>query len=786
MSLAVASVVALGLDVLGPGSRLDAWLWDRLSRLAAPEVIDRGTVVFAVDDASIRALQPLVGSWPYRRDVWAHVVAYLHAAGASHVTIDVLLADPREGDDQLREALRRHTTVALAAVPVPFQVRTDRSGATGSAPLRVDAGSPSRTAVDVLGPVPMLQSVAALGIASFAPDDDGTVRRLPVLTRIDQAYLPSLALWSLLGQDGVVAAARTWRGPTLTFGASRVPVDGQGQVELRYPAQAPDLTTRPFVDLVRAAVTPGSSPAKAGDLQGRRVFIGATALLLEEAIQTPVGRLPGVEFLRLATVLVRDGAVVRGRTWTFDAALFALALTVLVVARRRRPHGTVTALLALLASVGVTLGLALLLLVTMQQRVWLHGPLLVAVAATALLDLADLARLRRERGRLEAERLAAERASELKTQFLNHVAHELRTPVTAILGFGRLIVEGRDPGATPEYARVITRNGAHLLQLVNNLLDDATLAVGRARVEPQPVTVRQLVSDVVATVEGLPRHDGVALSGDVASGVPQYLLLDALRVRQVLLNLLANAMKFTEVGRIDLVVDWHDGELHMTVRDTGAGIAADVLSRVFEEFELGHPRAVRAGGTGLGLSVSRRLARLMGGELTAVSTEGLGSAFTLTLPARAVDAPPTAGDGGDADLEGQSRADGPLVLVCDDIEDIRQLFAVVLASAGARIVTASSGQDALALTARLQPDAVLLDLDLPDQDGLTTARQLRDAGYTGPIIAISGSGEDREAAMRSHGFSDSARKPVSSALLVDLVARHLRHWQPRRSAPRTP
>ena len=120
------------------------------------------------------------------------------------------------------------------------------------------------------------------------------------------------------------------------------------------------------------------------------------------------------------------------------------------------------------------------------------------------------------------------------------------------------------------------------------------------------------------------------------------------------------------------------------------------------------------------------------------------------------------------------------MLVCDDVEDIRQLFAVVLTAAGARVVTAGTGQEAVAITKALAPDAILLDLDLPDQDGLVTAAQLRAHGYEGPIIAISGSGEDREAALRDHGFSASARKPISSALLVDLVARHLPHWRPTR------
>ncbi|HTU99244.1 MAG TPA: CHASE2 domain-containing protein [Luteitalea sp.] len=774
--------VAVGLDVFGPGRRVDGWLWDRVSRLAASSLVDDRTVVFGIDDASIASLQPVVGAWPYRRDVWAHVVDYLGRAGATHVALDVVLADPREGDEQLRDALARWPIVSLPVVPIAESVSSDRPGTMPSRRrLRVSSDVPARSLRSVFGPRTELQAEAQLAVASVVPDADGVVRRVPLLTHIAGTHLPALSLAPLLRPDASVTVDRTWRGRSIVAGDVRLPVDEAGQTELRYPRQL-EADSLPLVDLVRAAITPDAQTvALDARVRGRQVFIGATAVLLEASIETPAGRLPGVEFLRLATVLMRDGAVLRPRTWIPDLTLLAIGLVVLLWVRAAWPEHAWPSGVAVIVGWFTVIAVALALLLVAQHRIWLHGPLVAVAIAGAALEAVDVARLRRERVRLEAERWSAERASELKTQFLNHVAHELRTPVAAILGFGRLIVDRPDADSTREYARVITRNGAHLLQLVNNLLDDATLALGRARVDLRPVLIRQLVRDVLATVEGLPRHEGVVLYADVAPAVPDYLRLDALRIRQVMLNLLGNAMKFTEAGLIHLEVTWQADTLTMSVRDTGLGMSLEVLSRVFDEFELGDPRAVRAGGTGLGLSVSRRLARLLGGELEAMSTAGHGSCFTLTVPALQAEAPETHVVSR-PDAIDDTDVSGPLILICDDIEDIRQLFAVVLASAGARIATAETGREAVARTEALAPDAVLLDLDMPDQDGLTTAMELRRGGYEGPIIAISGSGEDREASLRSHGFTDSARKPVSSALLVDLVARHVTHWRPRPAA----
>lgn len=779
--LLLAALLALGLQQSVPGQRLDAALSDGLVAMTTALPAEDDSMVFGIDESSMASLLPVTGPWPYQRDVWAHVLDYLRLQGAAHVTLDVVLSEPRPGDEQLRRALSRFPDVALAAAPVAAPISAER----GPQPVLVPSGwrlgidVPASSAGDVVAPRPGFRQVADIGTATLEPDVDGRVRQVPLFTRIGPSHLPSLVLIAARPGSRTAALQPGVFHNTIAIGAMVMPVDAQGRVELRFPPSLGALRTESFSRLARAALTDAADPALSALVRGRRIFIGATATLLDDAVATPLGQLPGVEFVRLASTLLQQGQWLAPRHIAIDAALLILALAIV---HRLRPGpllATRRLLIGWVLACSTAIAATVVLLVVARQNASAVGPVVAATIAVGLLSLADLARLRRERLRLEAERYAAERASELKTRFLNHVAHDLRTPVTAILGFSRLIVDGQPPAQAQAYARVITRNGAHLLHLVNNLLDDATLAVGRARVDLQPVHVRRLVDDVLATLEGLPRHDGVTVAGVVAPAVPEWVLTDALRVRQILINLLANALKFTREGHVELAAAWAADRLTVTVEDTGAGIPHDALARIFEEFEFADADAARAGGSGLGLSVSRRLAELLGGSLVAASTEGLGSCFTLSVPARRLDPPSLPVEPQRMPAAGLD--DGPLVLICDDVDDIRQLFAVVLTAAGAQVLLAADGTEALALARTRRPDAIVLDLDLPAPDGLEVVSRLRAEGYAGAIIAVTG-GSDDLGPLRAHGFSDAARKPVSSALLVELVARHVGHWEPRRAS----
>ena len=790
--------------------QLDRWLGDLTAGVAAPTLADAegGSIVFDVDDRTLAELTPLTGSWPYGRDVWAHVVDYLRGHGARGIVLDVLFAEPRAGDAHLSAALDRAPGTVVAAATVPFALTADTANATSMKGLgwQVPEGAPAAVWADVTAPRPELRRAGGIAVVTVQPDDDGVVRRVALLHRAGDAVLPAIGLAAVARRtDAAAVPALTWTpasgGGTLRLGDRAFPVDGQGRAELWYPRSLDGLTTIRFDRLARAALTSAADPALAALVRDRRIVVGASALMLDYSIQTPRGRIAGVDFARLSAVLLAQERVLQPATWHWDAVLFLAAFIVPFVIDAARRDSPARLVLALPVAWLAVSALSLAVLVSLHQRTALVTPLLAALGATGALGMQELVRLRRERQRLVAERQAAESATELKTRFINHVAHELRTPLSAILGFGRLLgQDGAGANDRQDYAQVIVRNSTHLLRLVNNLLDDARLTTGHVAADPQPASIRQVVRDVVATVDGLPRGEGVALVPHVDADVPERLVIDELRVRQIVLNLVANAAKFTEKGHIRIDVSWRAGTLCVAVEDTGSGIEPEACERVFEEFEFGSPAAARAGGSGLGLSVSRRLARLMGGDLVlATTTVGAGTRFALTVPAPAVAplaewaaaAPPQSLAQGTRPASGPHRVAAPVaaaptgwrpaILVCDDSPDIRQLLSVVLERSGAEPIMAPSGEDAVAALSTRRPDAVLLDLDLPGMSGLAVAEHLRAAAYDGPVIAVTGGGDDlTPASLRDHGFTDIVHKPTPGSVLVEVLATHLPQWTPRR------
>jgi signal transduction histidine kinase/ActR/RegA family two-component response regulator len=786
--------------------QLDLWLGDLAAGVVAPALADAagGSIVFDIDDRTLAELTPLTGSWPYGRDVWAHVVDYLRQKQSRGIVLDVLFAEPRTGDAQLSAALDRAPGTVLAAGTLPFSVQADTTAATSMRGLgwQVPRDAPATAWTDISAPRPELRRAGSIGIVTVQPDADGVVRRIALLHRVGDAMLPSLGLAAVARTTGHGSVpALTWTpsisGGTIHFPDRSFPVDSDGRVELQYPRTLDGLTTIRFDRLARAALTNAADPGLAALVRDRRVFVGASALMLDTTIQTPRGRIAGVDFARLSAALLAQDRVLKPAAWPWDLLLFLAAFAVpfaIDTARRDTPARLVVALPAAWIVVGA---LAVALLVALQQRTALVTPFVAALGAVGALGMQELVRLRRERQELVAERVAAERATALKTRFLNHIAHELRTPLSAVLGFGRLL--GQDGAGTSDrqaYAQVIVRNSTHLLRLVNNLLDEARLASGHATADPQPASVRQIVRDVIATVDGLPRGAGVEVLTRVDPAVPERLMLDELRVRQIILNLVANAAKFTERGHIRVDVTWRAGLVEVAVEDTGPGIEPDAVDRVFEEFEFGSAAAARAGGSGLGLSVSRRLARLMGGDLVLASTTvGAGTRFLLTIPATATADPVVATGPVDgvqpaaaahatetAKVAHGAAADWkPVIMVCDDSPDIRQLMSVVLDRAGAEALLAPTGEDAVAMLPSRRPDAVLLDLDLPGMSGIAVAEQLRGAAYDGPVIAVTGGGDELTPSMlRDQGFTDIIHKPTPGSVIVDILASHLPRWTPRR------
>ena len=260
-----------------------------------------------------------------------------------------------------------------------------------------------------------------------------------------------MALAALASRSPSIVWAPGSRGGTLTVDGRALPLDAQGQVELWFPREITGLPSASFTRLARAALTGTPDPDLVALIKGRQVFLGATALLLDDAIQTPRGRLPGVEFVRLAASLARHGATLRPQAWFWDALLVYIAMLVPLLVTATAPESAGRLVLGLVAGWSAAFVGTIVLLLSLHQRTWLLAPLLAAAGVVGGLGLLALRRLRHERLHLLADRLAADRALQLKTQFLNHVAHELRTPVAAIMGFSRLLTqEGGSTGDREE------------------------------------------------------------------------------------------------------------------------------------------------------------------------------------------------------------------------------------------------------------------------------------------------------------------------------------------------
>jgi signal transduction histidine kinase/ActR/RegA family two-component response regulator len=387
----------------------------------------------------------------------------------------------------------------------------------------------------------------------------------------------------------------------------------------------------------------------------------------------------------------------------------------------------------------------------------------------------------------------AERANQSKTDFLANMSHEIRTPMTAILGFTDLMREdatGRElPPHWLQHLQTIQDHGQVLLAILNDILDLSKIEAGKMSVEHVAVAPDLLVRDVVQLLRPRATEKGLELTAVWTTPVPVRIAGDPVRLRQILVNLVGNAIKFTASGSVTVRIRFDDDDpamprLCFAVADTGIGIGEQQLQRLFAAFEQADTSTTRRfGGTGLGLQISRRLARLMGGDITVASAAGAGSTFTLSVPTGPCGGVPSLRLGADAaattkDLPAAtampSLLAGVRVLVVDDGPDNRRLLAAILERAGA-LVTAVDGARAAFTELGPQPpaapfDVVLMDVQMPEIDGLMAVRTLRDQGFSLPILAVTANAmaRDRDACFAA-GCNGFATKPIDRKRLVVAV-----------------
>lgn len=394
---------------------------------------------------------------------------------------------------------------------------------------------------------------------------------------------------------------------------------------------------------------------------------------------------------------------------------------------------------------------------------------------------------RQHRKKAERERKVAQAASRAKSQFLAKMSHEIRTPLNAILGFADILENSLTDDAQKENINVIKSSGINLLDLVNDILDLSKIEAGQMQIKHSEVNLRVLMEELINLFSVAARQKGIALMAQISSDLPEFLLLDKIRLRQILFNIIGNAVKFTDIGHVNISVAakttdkpnlW---DLAIAVKDTGPGIEIDAHQIIFKSFHQHINRQFQAReGTGLGLAISKDLIKMMNGQIQIKSEPGKGSEFTIVLPG--IMAPPGTGAAAlkPAHLMEQKvhkLFEPATLLLVDDRKINRQLIMAILKNMPFKILETDNGASAVSMAATIQPDLILMDIMMPDMDGYETLRHIRqNKACAMPVIAITAAGMKEDIVnIKYAGFSDYLIRPFTRSQFLEKLGLFLKH-----------
>ncbi len=729
-------------------------------------------VIIDIDELSLTALQSQLGSWPYDRYVYASLTRYLREAGAKHLIYDIVFAEKRNGDELFIEELRKTPNTHIAAITQNERYYDLYSALQQHQAINV-TNSP---AVDPLGaviPYPALIPFSRIGLITLTPGFDATVRKVPLVFNIDDHQMPAMAISALMENrsDEIIFSED---GRSASINNHQWPVNRDGLVALKFPNNMQDMTLLPFYKVLLSVF--GQDDGSTGKainpetFKGKTVFIGSTATTLGDYTYIPnEGRIPGLQVLAVIYHNLKHGNVLTQNHLISNIIVtlpWLIILGGILLLRGLRP---VSLYIGYISASVISAFIVILLYTQFNIQGWYLMPALIGFLFVIIATFIKAIHLQFERQKLYFEKLAAEEASELKAKFLAHMTHELRTPLTAIMGYNQLLLLDReDEETTEEYLEIIENSSEHLLNLINNILDQSKIDAEQLELIHAEYNIRDLLHEVTRLLKPLADKKNLKLFDTVDGNVPEILLIDRVRLKQIILNLIGNALKFTEKGQIEVILNWKNNRLSISVKDTGPGIAQTDLDKIFQSFQQTETViASEVSGTGLGLTISRNLASLMGGGITVTSELGEGSAFTLEIEAAtgqsAIKSEP---ESIDEDSEEATIKTIDTILLAEDNPDSRNLIMLFLMKGGYTVITAEDGQQAYD-KAQENPDLILMDMNMPIMNGDEVARKLREQGLKMPIMALTAASDQQTLdIMQAAGCNGYIPKPVDNESLL--------------------